>query len=291
MNPALLLAALASLCFGLALNTGRMGLRHLTPASGAAIGVPTSTLLFLALAPFTIDWSAFQLTALAVFALVGLFFPAGVTLVTYRSNVLLGPTVTGALIAGTAPLFALGAAWLLLAEAIPAKAAIATLCVGLGIVLVTWQPGGMGAGLLRWQLLWPLAGAMMRGLAQAAIKLGFALWPNAFAASLVGYVMSTLTVLGLRRLGARAQAPLPIAPAPAGIFWFACTGLLNGAGLCLMYTALLTTPVALVAPVVASYPVVTLLVSGLLGQERITRRMLAGTLVIVAAVVWLVGGW
>ena len=98
MNPAFLLATLASLCFGLALNTGRMGLRHLAPRAGAVIGVPTSTLMFLLLAPFTIEPSAFDLAAFGVFALVGLFFPAGVTLVTYRSNEALGPTVTAALI-------------------------------------------------------------------------------------------------------------------------------------------------------------------------------------------------
>lgn len=286
MNPAFLLATLASLCFGLALNTGRMGLRHLAPRAGAVIGVPTSTLMFLLLAPFTIEPSAFDLAAFGVFALVGLFFPAGVTLVTYRSNEALGPTVTAALISGTAPLFAIAAAWLLLGEAVPAKAAGVTLCVGLGIALMAWKPGGRRQGLFSPLLAWPLSGALMRGLAQACIKLGLALWPNAFAASLVAYVMSTFTVLAFRRL----DGPARERPSAAGVFWFACTGVLNGAGLCLMYIALIDTPVALVAPIVAAYPVVTLLVSGLLGQESITRRMLAGTLVIVAAVAYLVSG-
>ena len=287
MNPALLQAALASLCFGLALNTGRAGLAHLPPRAGAAIGVPSSLALFLLLSPFTIDWQGFHIGALVVFALVGLFFPGGVTLVTYRSNETLGPTVTASLISGTAPLFALAAAWLLLDEPIPPKAAFVTLCVVLGIVLITWTGNGLPRGAAGRLLLWPLSGALMRGLAQAVIKFGLVLWPSAFAASLVGYAVSTLTVLGFRRMDGPQRTP----PSRAGVAWFACTGLLNGAGLCLMYDALITTPVAVVSPIVASYPGVTLLVSGLLRQEAFSRRRLAGTLVIVLAVVYLVGGF
>ncbi len=287
MNTALLQAALASLCFGLALNSGRAGLAHLPPQAGAAIGVPTSLALFLLLSPFTVDWGGFHLGALGVFVLVGLFFPGGVTLVTYRSNETLGPTVTASLISGTAPLFALAAAWLLLNEPIPPKAAFATLCVVLGILLITWSGKGLPRGASGRLLLWPLSGALMRGLAQASIKFGLVLWPSAFAATLVGYAVSTLTVLGFRRMHGATHTR----PSRAGVGWFACTGLLNGAGLCLMYAALITTPVAVVAPIVASYPVVTLLVSGLLRQEPFSRRRLAGTLVIVLAVVYLVGGF
>src|SRR5207244_63972 len=78
----------------------------LDPRSGAAISIPTATLLFAAAAPFALDLSRFSATAALLFALVGLFFPAVVTLLNFRSNELLGPTVTST-VSGTTPLFAL----------------------------------------------------------------------------------------------------------------------------------------------------------------------------------------
>ena len=107
------LAILSSLCFGIALVTGRIGLRSIGARSGAAISIPTATLLFVVAAPFMLDTSGFSLHAATWFAVVGLFFPAVVTLLTFRSNESLGPTITSA-VSGTAPLFALLAAGLLL---------------------------------------------------------------------------------------------------------------------------------------------------------------------------------
>jgi hypothetical protein len=56
-----------------------------------------------------------------------------------------------------------------------------------------------------------------------------------------------------------------------------------------MYLALTAAPVALVAPIVAAYPLVTALVSAIaLREETVTSRMLIGAAVTVAAIVYLV---
>ena len=90
MSAALALAVLSSLCFGIALVTSRVGLRTLDPRSGAAISIPTATVLFALAAPFAFDAEGFSARAALLFALVGLFFPAIVTILTFRSNELLG---------------------------------------------------------------------------------------------------------------------------------------------------------------------------------------------------------
>jgi len=77
---AILFALLSSLCFGIAHVTARVGLRTLDARAGAAISVPTAALLFIAAAPFALDLSQFSATAAILFAVVGLFFPAVVTL-------------------------------------------------------------------------------------------------------------------------------------------------------------------------------------------------------------------
>ena len=80
MTMALALSIASALCFGLALVTGRIGLRTLDARSGAAISIPTATLLLAAAAPFAWRSDGFSLAAALLFAVVGLFFPALVTL-------------------------------------------------------------------------------------------------------------------------------------------------------------------------------------------------------------------
>jgi len=281
---ALILAVLSSICFGIALVTARVGLRTLDARSGAAISIPTATLLFAVAAPFALELDGFSVAAALLFALVGLFFPAIVTLLTFRSNEQLGPTVTGA-VSGTAPLFAILAAGLLLGERIPAQAMVAALAIVTGVGIISWNQGAVRARFAGLSLLWPLSGAVLRGLAQAGAKVGLLLWPSAFAASLIGYAVSSVTVIGFNWL-ARGERPRRT---QRNLAWFALTGILNGAAVLLMYTALGMAPVSLVAPIVATFPLVTALVSAVvLPHEALTLRTVAGAMVTVAGVVYLV---
>jgi drug/metabolite transporter (DMT)-like permease len=133
-------------------------------------------------------------------------------------------------------------------------------------------------------LLWPICGAIVRGLAQAGAKAGLLLWPSPFAAGLIGYVLSSATVIGVNRLG-RAQRQRFNR---RGMFWFAITGALNGGAVLLMYAALSIAPVSLVAPVVATYPLVAAAASArVLREEPLTPRMLVGATIMVLAVVYL----
>lgn len=281
---ALLFAILSALCFGAGMITSRVGLRHLDARSGAAVSIPTATILFVIAAPFTIELSAFNFAAALVFAVVGLFYPALVTLLTFRSNEELGPTVTSA-ISGTAPLFAMLAAALLLGERIPPQAAIAGLGVAAGVALLSWRPGSLRAGIHARALIWPVAGAVVRGVAQAGAKAGLLLWGNPFAASVIGYLVSSTAVIGAERLRSGGRKPVT----RQGLLWFTATGVVNGGAMVLMYSALALAPVSTVAPVIAAYPLVTAIASALfLRGEKISIQIIAGTVITVAAIVYLV---
>ena len=136
--------------------------------------------------------------------------------------------------------------------------------------------------------LWlPLAGAALRGLAQVVAKAGLALWPNPFAASLIGYMVSAaaVTAADRRRRGASARR------ARAALGWFVATGVLNGGAVLLMYAALAAAPVSLVAPVIAGYPLVTVLLgAALLREETLNARIVAGAVLVAAAIAYLVAG-
>jgi drug/metabolite transporter (DMT)-like permease len=215
-----------------------------------------------------------------LFAALGLFFPAFVTLLTFQSNDRLGPSLTSS-ISGTAPLFALAAAAIFLGERIPSRALVASCGVVAGVALLSW-PGTRRAFVGR--ALWiPLTGAALRGAAQVLAKAALLLWPNPFAASLIGYLVSSGTVLALR--GKNDAKP------PQAVLWFVLTGALNGAALLLMYAALNRAPVSSVAPVVAAYPVVTVFLGALLlREEKLSLRVLSGALLIAIAIAYLVSG-
>jgi drug/metabolite transporter (DMT)-like permease len=278
------LALLSAACFGVGLVTSRVGLRALDARSGAAISIPVAAGLFVVAAPFALDFAGFSLRATLLFAAIGVFFPALVTLLTFRSTEELGPTVTGA-VSGTAPLFALLGAAFILGERIPPQATLAAVGVGIGVALLSWSRSGVRRGFAGRALLWPFTGALVRGLAQVGAKAGLVLWPNPFVAGLLAYCVSSVTVVGVNRVGRAERAPVT----RRSLCWFGVTGLLNGGAVLLMYTALTMAPVSTVAPVVATYPLVTAVVSAaVLHDEAVTVRVVAGAVVMVAAVAYLV---
>lgn len=278
--PAIAFAALSAALFGAALVTTHSGLKYLDAASGARVSVPSATVLFWLLSPW-LDLTGWEATAVGLFALVGLFFPAAVTLLTFESNRRLGPNMTGA-IGSTAPLFAVLGAALWLGESLGAGALIATGLIVLGSVALSKSHGG-GAGERRHGALWlPWSAAALRALAQVLSKAGLVLWPNPFAAALVGYTVSSAAVWATA-LTRRGNAP---AFNRNGAAWFAVTGLLNGTAVLALYYALANGPVYLVSPIVATYPLFTLALSALLlREERLSGTLLGGVALTVAGVV------
>jgi len=271
------LAAAAGL--GAAMITTRLGLRYATPLAGAAIGVPSTTLMFWCLAPFLFDGADFSLGAAGIFALVGLFFPAAVTLLTYTGNQHMGPTITSA-ISCTTPLIALLGAIAFLGETLTTGNLLGTAAIVLGMLALTWSGNARTRAWPLWAIALPLAAAAIRALAQVLTKAGLMLWANPYAAGLIGYTASAAVILLAARLGgARGARDARATP------WFVATGMLNGASLFLMYTALLKGQVATVSPIIATYPLFTLALSMLyMRQERLTPRLVAGVVLTVMGV-------
>src|SRR3954470_20042034 len=105
MDASIAFALAASALFGAAMVLANVGLRYVDSARGALIAIPATAALYWVLAVFLLRTEQWNTEALALFAVVGLIFPALVTLLGYESNRLAGPTVTGTL-SSTTPLFA-----------------------------------------------------------------------------------------------------------------------------------------------------------------------------------------
>lgn len=278
--------ALAAACgFALAMIANRVALRHMATLAGATVSIPAVTMTLWLLAPWCLQGAAEHASAVAVFAAIGVLFPAAVTLMIYEGNTRLGPTTT-ATVSSTAPLFAFVAAVAFLGEALSWRMALATAMIVCGIAWLSWSgpaPGDRAGHRSRpADLLFPAGAALVRGAAQVAMKFGLALWPSAYAATLVGYTVSSLVVIGASRLAARRRPPVYTL---RGIGWFLLVGACNGSAMFLMYAALARGEVTRVAPIVASYPLITLLLSALLlREERFSHRQLAGIGLTVAGV-------
>lgn len=283
MDPLLLAFSFgAAFCFAFALVLTQFGLRTVAPMAGARISVPVTAVIFLVLSPLTVSFAHWHPASLTLFAAAGLFFPVAVTLLTFAANRLIGPNLTGTL-GNLTPLFAVGLAALLLGE-IPQSgqlAGIAVIC--LGIVLLFARRQRLPAGIPAWALLLPLAAALIRGLVQPVVKLGLEDWPDPFAAVTVGYLVSAGVIVALGFI--RKNTSATFIPAAPGRTWFVAVGVANGLAVLGLYAALARGPVALVAPLVACYPLFTLLLNRvLLGDRTLSPRLAAGVGVTVAGV-------
>jgi len=282
MQLGITLALVSAVLLGTAVVLANVGLRYLHPARGALVSIPSTTLVYWLLAPLLLRGGGWNAAAFAIFAAIGVVFPAVVTLLNFASNRITGPTVAGTA-SSTTPLFAVLVAIVFLGEPLTVAAAVGTGAIVLGVVAFTARGERSSRQWAPWAILLPLAGAAIRGGAQAAVKGGLALWPDPYAAVLIGYTVSCVTIFA----GSRTLVPKDAAPLNRrGVLWFMSVGACNGAGILAMYAALARNPVSVVSPLVATYPLFTLALSALfLREEKIGARVLLGVALTVAGVI------
>jgi len=287
MTAAIILGIASAVFLGGGLVLTQFGLRTIHPLSGAAISVPSFTLVFILISPILLRGQTIEWHAVPIFAAVGLVFPAVLTIITFASNRALGPVATGAL-GNLSPLLSVAVAVLLLHEPLRALQFAGLMVAVLGVLTITITRTDDMRDWRTWALLLPLGASVMRGVIPPIIKVGLEIWPSPIAAGLTAYIVSTMTVLVIERLRTGrfvVQAPR------AGKLWFALNGICNGIGTLLLYAALGSGPVSLVAPLYATYPLFTVGLSVLfLGNVKITFRLVAGTALTVGGVVLVLVG-
>jgi len=284
---AVLLALASATLLGAGVVITQFGLRTIHPLSGAAISIPSFTLCFVLASPILLHGETIDWRAVPIFAAVGLFFPSVLTLLTFAANRSLGPVVTSAL-GNLSPLFAVALAVTVLHEPMRAFQFVGLFVSVAGAVILSVTRTADMRDWRTWALLLPLCAAFMRGVVPPVLKIGLAIWPSPIGAGLVAYIVSTLTVLLIERIRTGhfiVQGPLH------GRLWFAATGVVNGVGTLLLYAAVGAGPITVVAPVNATYPLVTMGLSALvLSNVRITPRLLLGVGLAVAGVVLILVG-
>ena len=279
--------ALAAACLlGVALVLGQQGLRRIEPLTGAAISLPSATALLCLLFAARFDPAAWNSEAAGYFALSGVLFPAAVTLLGFEANRRVGPVLTAS-IGNLSPVFAVALAALLLGELPQPLQWLGLLIIALGLLVLLRAPrsGGPVQGPLWLAVGFAVLGAAIRGFVQPVAKLGLVLWPDPLAAAAIGYVVSVTMIfsacLVLRRPVLQLRRP--------GAPWFVGLGACNGAAVLCMFSALQMGEVAIVAPLVATFPLFTLVIGWIaLRQRENLPRMLIGAGLTVIGVICLV---
>jgi len=260
----------------------RLGLKEMSPMSGALVSIPTTTLLFWCAAPFMVEKMDWPSTALGIFAVVGLFYPVMVTLLNFEGTLRMGPT-RAATISSTTPLFAITGAVLFLRESLTLIIFLGTLGVVAGVMMISWKNPDTRQTWSKISILLPLGAAFIRGGAQMLTKMGLKILPDPFLAGLIGYTASVAFLLLVFQLRFGLGN---LAPNKKGAAWFMLVGITNGSAVLFLYSALKTANVITVAPIVATFPLFTLVFSLLFfRREIITRRTLAGVALTVGGVV------
>lgn len=286
MSGAAILALAAAFCFALALILTQYGLRTVPSWRSPLYTIGGSTVVAWLLAVIFVDPAGFRWEAALIFAAVGCIFPVAVSILSVRSNEKLGPAVAGA-VGNVTPVFAVLGAVLFLGERLGAGQVAGLAMVVGGVALLALRGGAGGRHWSVWVLGLPLAAALVRGAIQPAIKTGLALWHEPLAAAAIGYTMSTIVILSL--VGRRAWRAGP--GHPAGVRWFLAVGFANGTATFLLYAALGLGSIALVAPLVALFPLFAVVLSFFfLRGEQLHAVGLLGIVVSVAGVILLLVG-
>jgi drug/metabolite transporter (DMT)-like permease len=106
--------------------------------------------------------------------------------------------------------------------------------------------------------------------------------PSPFFVALVAYSVSfVLAAANEARATRRRPRSIPV----AGLKWLVATGIVYGAAVLVLNMALLAGKLVVVSPIVACSPLFTLLLGhAVFREEALTRRVIAGVLLVVPSV-------
>lgn len=259
--PALALAA--ATCYSVSQLAVRLGTRRLSPFGGLVVSLYAGTVM-LGAAVAVRGFGSPDPLAFAVFALAGLLGPGLARFASITSVSRIGATRTVPIIAAFHPLISGTLGAVLLAERLtPLRVAGVLMMLG-GIwlaVRATRQPVSaevMASGVRVSFLLLPFLAGSAYGIADYVRKQGLAMLADPLAGAFVGIAMSALiwsVVLVARGDGRSVLGRL----SDRDVRWFALSGILSAIAQLFLFWALLDGDLTVVAPIVASQPVIVAL--------------------------------
>jgi drug/metabolite transporter, DME family len=217
--------------------------------------------------------------SVGLFGIVGVS-QLGVRLLAYTGVLKIGASRSSAL-QSINPLISATIAIVVLEESATLLTIVGTLLVVTGVILVSWKAEQELLSFRWWHLLLPVGAAILSGVNHPMRRYALSLSNEPlFFSAFMGFV--TLLAFG---------GYMTISPHEPRLVWdrralwpFACTGIFETFSIFLIITALSIGPVVVIAPIVSTYPVWSLIGAKLFLRdvERIGLRATVGILSVVA---------
>lgn len=270
-----------------------IGLNHVLIRKALDYGNRTQAVLFSLATSTVIFWVLFPIFGdvnLIFSPMAGLFIVAG----------LLGPGVGRTLniislkkvgvsrtapIVGIAPLFAAFFAVLFLGETFSIITLISIVLIFIGVYVLAQQKGDQFWHILQWgkiSLFTPLTAAFFGGTYMVLIKWILSEVPDAFVGAALSTTAAFSTLLLVTLVTKRAQN---IEFSLHAIKFSVLGGFAMAMGFLLNFQALNLGSVSLVAPLLSTFPLFSVILSLIFLKEGVTRRILIGALIIVGGVI------
>ena len=290
-----LLGLTAGFLFAVSSTLVRMGLEYSTPLKAVFVTILVNVLLVGSAALMVGPPSSLDPTAVALFALAGVFAPAAAMLLSFLGISKLGVVVNQPIL-NLHPLFAVVFAFFMLHERVPPIVYASVLLIAVGMLMLTHQGRAAAApigALKRRFIALPLAAALFIGLSHNLRRLGLLSFNapvfGAFVNLLASLALASLVLLLAARRPKLGWGALKVRRPSSGTSLFMLSGAASGVGQLLTFLAYSFGQVTLVAPLISLEPFFVVLISYffLKGYEVITRSRLAGIALLLSGV-WLI---
>jgi len=273
------LALITSVFYASALVSARAGMRYSTPTTVTLVSILIQNLLLWSAIFVTGGVHTVPLIGILLFTVVGIF-QLGVRLLAYTGVEKIGASRSSAL-QSVSPLVSAAIAVAILGEPTTPLIVLGTCLVVGGIVLISWKPERQLAHFRRWHLLLPIGAAFLTGINHPIRRyvLTMADEPLFFSA-----LMGSVSLLGFLIYFSVSRRSQRLVWNRSAVGPFLATGLCETMSILLIITAISMGRVVIVAPIAASYPVWSLILSALLLRdvEPINQKVIAGIISVVA---------
>ncbi len=286
LHLAEILSVLSAITFAVGDLFGRFGIRYAPPFMGGFMSAVVGLVVFGGIsltAPLNVS---LNLPGIGWFLLVGLIHPSFGFIVVLKAFQKAGVARTAAIL-GTVPFFSLSIAVLLLGEQPGWLVVVGTVLIILGVLCVSLEEGSEGP-LRAKNLGYPFLAAIMFGVSPVLRKLGLFHIPSPILGMAISSVAGVVCLLASARLFSAGEG---FSADRKGLWLYTLAGIGSALAVYLYFVALQKGTVSVVVPLLSTYPLFMLiLVHFFLQQiERLTPRLVGGTVLIVSGAVVITG--
>ncbi|MBM2804562.1 MAG: EamA family transporter [Deltaproteobacteria bacterium] len=273
-----ILALFASIAFALFAIYGWLGLHYSTPLTATVVSLAARTITLGVTVAFFGGIPVYVTQALLVFVLLGVLQSA-ISLLTFIGLQKIGTSRSQPL-RNSYPLWSAAIAIALVGERAGVAVLFGTVMVVIGVILISWKPDAAPPSYRWWHVIFSGGAGLFAGIAFPLRRYGLTITnePVFFSfvvaiVSLVGTLPYTLWTRGERALVWHAR----------GVGHFILSGFFEALGALLTLMALTSGRVVIVAPIVATTPLFSLLISLIFfrAKETVTGLTILGTLAVV----------